>query len=335
MFILRIILAICALQSSALFSVQFDRVKILIQTFIHFRGEEEFARRLIIAASNLGWDAEINIYDPKHPKSVSSDYKFVINLYGRVPKIPGVRNYVVIFHPDIYLFDNNGYLKNDLIDFDGYLITFSNIEKIKEQFTCLGRPFHYMKWYPTVYQTPYRTVFPKKLAYICSQWGNRKDDMRYQTLFKLLDKANYCNCYGSLDNERLYPNSYRGTIPYDGVSVINKYSLSGVNLVMHSDLHNHLGMPSSRIFEAAASSSVIISDLNPYVLENFGDSVLYYDQSKDGYTMFKQINRHMEWILSNPEEALNKARQSYQILQEKYLLEDQLLNLLEMDGNIL
>ena len=335
MCILRIILAICAFQSSALFSDQIDRVKILIQTYLHFRGEEEFARRLEIAASNLGWDAEINIYDPKQPKSVSKDYKFVINLYGLVPKIPGVRNYLVIFHPDIYLFADNGYLNNNLIDYDGYLITFSNIEKMKEQFTNLGRPFHYMRWYPTVYQTPYLRVFPEKLAYICSQWGNRKDDRRYQLLFKLLDKSNYCNCYGSLDNERIYPNSYRGTIPYDGVSVINKYSLSGVNLVMHSDLHIQHRMPSSRIFEAAASSSVIISDLNPFVLEHFGDSVLYYDQTKNGRTMFNQINNHMKWILSNPDEALDKAHRSHQILQEKFLLENQLLNLLDMHNSIL
>lgn len=335
MFNFRVLLSILVLQSGIFSSIPGDQIKILIQSYIHFRGEEEFGKRLKIAASNLGWDAEINIYNPLQNTKVSQDYEFVINLYGGIPRIPGLKNYLVIFHPDTFLFDKNGYLSESLLDYDGYLITFSNVELIKQQFIKLGRPFHHMTWYPSVYQTPYREIIPTKIAFICAQWGNRKEDRRYKLLFKLLEDSNSCNFYGSQDNQKLYPNSYKGTIPFDGVSVINKFSLSGINLVMHSDLHIQHGMPSSRIFEAAASSSVIISDLNPFILDNFGDSVLYYNQAKDGYTMFKQIKRHMEWILANPEEALNKARRSHEILQEKFLLEHQLLKLLEMHNSIL
>lgn len=298
-------------------------------------GEEEFSKRLQIAANNVGWDADIRCYDPKNPSNISLNYDFVINLYGGVPYISGIKNYLVIFHPDTYLFNENGYFKDHLLNYDGYLITLQDIAQIKMQFKRLGRKFNYIPWYPSVYRTSFQPKSVRlKMAYLCANWGNRIENGNYNQLFQLLDATHYACCYGNNRNQKLYPNSYKGTIPFDGVSAIKIFADAGVNLVMHSDLHNSLGIPSGRIFEAAAASTVIISDLNSFVLDNFGDSVLYYDQNQDGYTMYNQINAHMNWIRANPAEATKLAKRAHEIFKTKFLLEDQLLNLLNMHEKI-
>jgi spore maturation protein CgeB len=138
--------------------------------------------------------------------------------------------------------------------------------------------------------------------------------------------SGFARLYGPRKNNQ-YPNSYMGKIPFDGISVMKEYQKYGIVLVFHSDMHNETGIPSSRIFEGAASSSVIISDLNPFVLEHFGDSVFYVDTSQSAKEIFKNISLIMKQIRSNPEKALEMAKRSYQIYHDNFLLEDQLLRL--------
>jgi spore maturation protein CgeB len=80
--------------------------------------------------------------------------------------------------------------------------------------------------------------------------------------------------------------------------------------------------PSARIFEAAAASSVIISDELPFTQKHFGDSVLYVDTTQSAEEMFRTIDGHVKWILSHPQEAQELARRSHQIFCEKFALED-------------
>ena len=95
--------------------------------------------------------------------------------------------------------------------------------------------------------------------------------------------------------------------------------------MLHSESHHKYKIPSGRIFEAVAASAVVITDRNPFVMEHFGDSLLYIDQTLSGDEMFNQIDAHVMWIQNHPEEALEMAKRAHQIFEEKFLLEQQLL----------
>lgn len=191
-----------------------------------------------------------------------------------------------------------------------------------------------MRWYPTVQKLEYQTTDPSHLFYICCTWGNRFQDEKFRRCLRLLDKEPYVRFYGSPLFQVLYPQSYQGTIPYDDESLYEIAAQAGVTLVLHSSDHNAYGLPSGRIFEAAAASTVIICDQNAFVRENFGDSVLYINTDEDGESIFNQIQRHMDWIKDNRTEALEKAKKANAIYKEKFLLEDQLLRLEEFHDRL-
>ena len=88
--------------------------------------------------------------------------------------------------------------------------------------------------------------------------------------------------------------------------------------------------PSARIFEAAAASSIIISDELPFTKKHFGDSVLYVDTTRSAEEMFRTINAHMQWIFAHQGEAEAMARRSHQIFCEKFALEDLMRDILDL-----
>ncbi len=95
-------------------------------------------------------------------------------------------------------------------------------------------------------------------------------------------------------------------------------------------MHIEAGMPSLRLFEALAANVVIISDMHPFVIENFGDNILYYDQYADSETMFKQVKSHYDWIKANSEEAKAMAGRAHKIFLDKFTIEKDLPRLARM-----
>lgn len=289
-----------------------------------YRGEFSFAHRLKAAGQNINWD--IDIFDINNCDLGNASYDFVINLvYGEYKK-PKCKNYLAVFHPEHHFFDDNGHLTGFYRLYDGYLITYP-FDMFKDPFPC-------MSWYPTVHKREFQIVSLKYLFHICPAWGNRLLDSKFKKLLSLLEKQPYVRLYGHPYFREVYPKGYKGEIPYDSDSLYRLASEAGVNLVIHSDEHNRCKLPSGRIFEAAASSTVIISDDNAFVREHFGDSVLYIDTTKSARSIFQQVSKHWNWIRGNREKALKKARASYSIYRNKFLLEDQLIRLGEFHDQL-
>ncbi len=289
------------------------RWKVCLLVYNYSKGEMEFAERLKIAGGRLNWDMKIS-----HPESnfQEEEFDFVLNMARKALYHPTAKNYLVIFDPNVSLLNENS-LKEEARGFDGYLCTINNLD---------AKPN--MKWYPTVQNTPYQQNALNKLCYICNPELFRKK--KFLTIFSYLDRKNSCVFYGNAGPINLYerfPNSYQGFIPVDGMTLLKTLQESGIVLLMHRPAHLSSGIPSGRIFEAAAASTVIISDKNSFVMEHFGDSVLYVDQEAKTKTVYEQIDTHLKWIEKNPNRALRKAKRAHEIFQEKFLLEDQLLRL--------
>lgn len=290
-------------------------------------GELEFAQKLVKAGHNLGWQADLL----KTNEPIDASYDFAITLVPTRNKT-NVPNYLCLFHPKHHYFDTHGFLLPKFKDFTGYLLTYS-IKNQKKDFVDPHK-YPHMKWYPTSHYNDYVTVNPDKLIYIYSCWGNRINEKKYTNLIRHLDHKPISRIFGSDVYKDLCPKHYQGRIALDGQSVIRTIQDCGIVLILHSEDHLKVKIPSGRIFEAAAASAIIICDENKFVMKHFGDSVLYVDQSASEMKFFKSIDKHIKWIKDNPGLALEKAKRAHEIFVENFLLEDQLLRLEEFHNSL-
>jgi hypothetical protein len=288
-------------------------------------GEVEFACRIQKAALNLNWQADIVDYKDKTIDSIN--YDFVLCLVPEAPKLKHY-TYLTLFDPKNHFFNEDGALKEEYSNFYGYLLTYKLKSENKAFNTITSHPW--MEWYPSTQFIEYEEPKFSGLFYVCSNWSQRSSDPRYKIFLNLLDRQPYTRLYGLGHFKKLYPNSYVSYIPVDGTSILKEIHKAGVSLVLHSSDHLNSEIPSGRIFEATGSSSLVICDKNPFVIEHFGDSVLYIEQDKDGFSMFKQVENHINWIATHKEDAIIMAKKAHNICHTKFSLEMQLLKLGEL-----
>lgn len=184
-----------------------------------------------------------------------------------------------------------------------------------------------MPFYPTIQKVEYKRLELNDLVTMTPIWGDRLKSGKYKTLYQLLSASERVKFYGLRRSTSIISEGYMGKLPFDGISVIEALQKHGIVLIIHSERHFQFGIPSSRIFEAAAASTVVICDENPFVKKHFGDSVYYIDTSKKGEEIYAQIMQHMDTIALHPEAALYKAKQAHQIFLDKFLMTEQLLQL--------
>lgn len=155
---------------------------------------------------------------------------------------------------------------------------------------------------------------------------------RHEGLFKLLDDMGKVRFYGPERVEAwggLKPwegyRCYKGMIPFDGFSILEKINECGVCLVLSSDTHRRAGAATNRLYEACAAGAVIISDDNEFVLKHFGDAALFIRYNKsDPIDTFNQITEKYNWILKHPAEAMKLAKRAQEIYLKKYSLDAQM-----------
>lgn len=286
------------------------------------RGEREFSERVRIACNHLNWNIEILNAKTKRKKTLD----WTLTLVPGNHNISKDNDYLVLFAPEHHFFNLKGKLFKQHRNYAGYLTTFQNTKLLLKSINGDTKRIYPKRWYPTVQCRPYVQVNPTRLFHMVGQWGDRLHNSRYIELQNKLAEQSYTHFYGKKEVGEPYGEAYKGEIEYDGESILNIISDLGACLVLHSETHLQHNIPSGRIFEAAASSAVIITDLNPFVVENFGDSVFYINQNLSGNEMFEQIDTAMRWIQNNPEKALEMAKKAHQIFEERFLLENQLLD---------
>lgn len=240
-----------------------------------------------------------------------------------------------------------------LAKYTGYLVPFNNINIVGQACKTRNKKFVGMRWFPTVHKVSYPPPQPRKLFYNGGS-GILRNSEKYKQLFTKLATTDYLYLINDLVYAELMPikdNTFKqhfiddrqwkkdiGTteelIPFDGVSLLNVHNKAGVSLLLHSEAHLPYGSPTGRIFEAAAANSVIISDKNQFIIEHFGDNVLYINVEQDADEIFAQIDAHMQWIFTHTAEAQAKAQRCHDIFLEKFTLEDQICRMMELHKEI-
>ena len=124
------------------------------------------------------------------------------------------------------------------------------------------------------------TLGDRKLFYVGMNWEkSSKQPGRHDGLLGLLDQGGDLRIYGPkvYGGVEIWKDfqSYAGSIPFDGVSVVRLINQAGISLVLSSRPHAQYEMMSSRIFESSAAGAVIICNENPFARRHWRFLALY------------------------------------------------------------
>jgi Glycosyl transferases group 1 len=324
-------------------------------------GDREIAQRYKIAAEQLGWNAYVFKYKAtlgrywitasivKCITSVISYFFkpdfFIVQYPSYYPVLPA--------HPPKYLtiFGNidaelqhivslvkkepQGFI-NDyqyIGDYDGYIdvnkkhdwLTPANIKLLSHTENINEKVI--INSYPSTFSTQLAKLEYKQLFYCGGNWDSFRSSDFFKGIMLGLKQKGYLNIYGPEKTWEFTGDAYKGYLPDDGYSLVKMIQDSGISLIVHSEFHNLHGIPSGRIFEAAAAGSVIISDQNQFVKDEFSACVNFIDFTMSQKKVIEQIDHFVRWAQNNPEEAFKQAACAHKTFMEKFTLEKLLLKL--------
>ncbi len=206
----------------------------------------------------------------------------------------------------------------------------TDIDMYRVMFDSLKKPFNGFRMLSTVPSMNNEPAEPNNIIWIGTGWDAHRKSNDFKRFINLLSQNTKMKAYGRYkDLTFLAPDIYDGFITpgMDNIEAIRK---NGIYLLTHSKLQPKTGEPGMRIFEAIAANVVIISDKHPWAIKNFGDNFLYFDQTADPETMYKQVKTHYDWIKANPEKAKEMANQAHKIFLEKFTIERDLIRFAKM-----
>lgn len=225
--------------------------------------------------------------------------------------------------------------------YDGFIVYGDNeglFNNLSSEISRSGIPIsntYLLDYYPSIFATKYYKSNKNKLFYCGSNWDTKRGSGHYKKIFQLLELNNYFTVYGLKSSWEFMKNSYKGMIDFDPLKLIEKMQETGIALLLHSDYHLKSGVPSMRIFEAAAASNVIISDKHPFIMREFGECVFFIDPLQDPDKVVKDIDHIVNLVSSNSELANKRAKCAHDIFLKKFTLEYQLERVLKMHESVI
>jgi hypothetical protein len=298
-------------------------------------GEAQAVENIARAAANIGWDCRVVLetdFCPEKIKSMHPD--FIISLREEIVPMDGYINFLYLHVPMFMYLNKDGTLCTraypNVLKYQGFLSVVPDASPVKNAYeACNKKPCYCVQ---TVFSVPKREFNSSPKTRLCYSggclWDKTRGGDHYQRFYQLLDQTDYFDLFGLPKAwEKMNLKSYRGFLPVDDHTMVDTISTCGIALVLHSHEHIRGGVPTSRIFEAAAASAVIICDHHPFVEKEFGDAVLYIDPNQSPENVFAQIDAHVKWVHQNPDKAIALAKRSHAIFMERFTLENELLKI--------
>ena len=230
----------------------------------------------------------------------------------------------------------------NILGFDGYLSAFSPIiDQFIYSITSENKIYGNLSTsLPCCILHPVNDINTNtNMFYIGTNWQNTDLDTKFQketrgsviNLLSKLDNMDIVNIFGPRKFGKIIPwngfKSYKGEIPFDGISVIKQIRDCGICLVLSTTQHIRNEICSMRIFEGIAAGVPIICDKNPFFETWFGDNVFYLE----GNTPEEQslsIQRHIEYIKSNHEIVYEKIKKCREIFYQHFSFDVQFANII-------
>lgn len=285
------------------------------------KAENELVARLVIAAKNINFIPKIC-----HTSSDLIDFKpdVVFSLHTSIPKLTQYTTLGCMWNPP-HFFANSPENLRKAISYDIHLSASDKMtEYLADVSYGMERDFRIGQIYPSCHLVPFRPrrAAPKGVAYLGTNW----DGFRYAKEMDALSSRSFMRFFGPGSAWKRVGDRHLGAIPFDGTSVIERLNDCGVTLSLHRPEHIEFGIPSMRVFEAVASSSVLFSDKHEFVTRNFSDTVFYVEETSDPKEFADQISDLYEFVRSNPATCVEMAREAHRIFSERFCLEKLIQN---------
>lgn len=304
--------------------------------------EDECIARLKCAAKNLGLECLEILADGRlleNPERVisKSDVDFVLHLHYDTPKLYDAFSFVALWNP-MQFYHEWGYARTsrNLLSHDDFVSCSSpaaddHVNRlIRNNSTHLPPLFNLYHSIADIVHAP--TLGDCKLFYAGINWDALRGGVsRHQELLKRLDSTGNLRIYGPtlFQGVRVWKGyqSYVKEIPFDGVSMLDEISKAGIALVLSSQAHKDSELMSNRLFESVAAGAMVICDENNFAKKYFGDTLLYIDTRVTVDEIYENINQHLDWIKTHPEEALVMIEKAQKIFKDKFCLNHSLAKL--------
>lgn len=313
--------------------------------------EYEVAYRLATAGANLG--AEVYLIDDDgyplwsskrqlsfaEPRLSAKECDFIISLHFQSPKLFDVYSYVTLWNPPnfykVFGYDSS---TQNLASHDDLLSCSSEQADAHAMNIFSG----YGRSVPTplgnLYHSPPAPCLEPNITkdsrpfYIGINWERISGEKgRHHDLLVRLDAANLIDIYGPERFHGVAPwagfKNYRGSLPFDGKSILTKINESGICLAFSSADHQRSGIMSNRLFEGLAAGAVIIANSHTLIDKHFKDCVYVVDDQARPLQMFNEVRRIVAEIRNDPAAAVERALLGQRRFLERFSLERSLAQL--------
>jgi hypothetical protein len=163
------------------------------------------------------------------------------------------------------------------------------------------------------------------LAYVGVHW----DGARHEELFRALAEVVDLHVYGPAAAWSFLPATYRGSIPFDGHSLIQTLNRHGAVLALHKPTHSTEDTPSMRVFEACAAKCLVITDPMASLKGIFGDSIEYVDAAANPQCTAEAIAAIMRAARSTADATAKRISTAHEIFRKTVSLEVLLTQVVE------
>jgi phosphoglycerol transferase len=283
--------------------------------------EAEWRKRAVIACERLGFEA-IDVVTSDDIDRCRPDCVLVTHEFS--PKTTEFPTIGLNWSPPSF-FALDPIRRQAILSMDGHLWGsaaiaewINNLMAANKKVSVLGPSL----MLPSTHDCGPARPLPRDLAMFYA--GVHWDGSRHGSIFKALSDLVPMHFYGPAAAWRKQGKAYRGSLPFDGVSVIDAIRSAGIALCLHKTEHRQANCPSMRLFEAAAAGALIITEDFAFPRQWFKDSVLYVDPELPAQTVAAQIVAHVFWANNNPADAGRLAERSNALFRERLTLESML-----------
>lgn len=279
------------------------------------------------------------------------NFDLVLNLHYLNPKLLSGLSYTVNWNPLSYITDNpitkqplpikqfnfvaDAFRSHDRVLSAGSDIVDNYVNALRSGMQPNGLALSNLSFHTTI-ATPDNVDVTNvsrhnaKVFYIGVNWeklSQSKDKIvRHDGLFETLDASGEFVFYGLREQYGISLwegiKNYKGELPFDGgKSIIEVSRKSGITLVLSSEQHRESGLVSTRVFQACAAGTVVISDKNPFLEKHFSDCVYFFDYGATPNETANNILALVRKVKDNWDEAIVNAEVCQKRFLKKFALE--------------
>lgn len=296
------------------------------------------------------------------PRIVHDNFDLVLNLHYLNPKMLCGLSYVVNWNPLAYITDNpitkkplpikqfnfvaDAFRSHDRVLtagsalVDNYVSNLRSVLSISKSYALdeIYLPLHTTIAAPDNIEKINVAAEQARVFYIGVNWeklSQSKDkQVRHEGLFETLDRSNEFVFYGLKQQYGIELwegiKNYKGELPFDGgKSIIDVSRQCGITLVLSSEQHRASGLVSTRVFQACAAGTVILSDRNSFLETHFGENIYYFDYGNTAQDTARNILKAVAEIKAEWTTAVARARFCQQHFLKSFTLDKEVASICE------